>query len=75
MIKIPLLEMQKKSAIDMALLSYITAIEGKKVDNKIISRREAIKRFIIDVYGEEDEDKLSTLSVTAQRLVIWRNTL
>ena len=73
--KIPIPAMHQKAFIETALLSYITAIEGKNVDGRIISRREAVKRFLIDIYGEADEDKLNHLCVTAQRLITWRNSL
>jgi len=67
--KIPLKQMEKHSLFQVGLLAYITAVES------IISRREAVIRFLEAANLDTDPGKVEAACVQAFRLITWRNKL
>jgi hypothetical protein len=72
--RIPIDYFRKKNLHEIALLAYVVALEGEEIDGKVITRREACRRFLIDTGIKNPSDKeIATTSVNAHRLITEMN--
>jgi hypothetical protein len=72
--RIPIDYFRKKNLYEIAMLSYVVALEGHEIDGKVITRREAVRRFLIDTGIKNPSDKeITTASVNAHRLITENN--